>query len=83
MQMANSSLLSERNDASWRGEDLENDLKKANAHSTARMAALETTVKSVEARSTEVAAAGNKHLSDFEAELSRDLTELQELYIHN
>jgi hypothetical protein len=81
--MANLSLLSERNDARWQCEDLENDLKKTNADSAACIAALEATVKSIKARNVEVAAAGNKRLSDFEAELSKDLTELQELYARN
>jgi hypothetical protein len=78
LQLANSSLLSEHNDAHWRCEDLENDLKKANADSTARISALEATVKSVEARSVAVAATSNKRLSHFEAELMKDLTELRE-----
>jgi hypothetical protein len=78
LQLANSSLLSERNGARWRCEDLENDLKKANADSTARISALEATVKSVEARSVAVAATSNKRLSHFEAELVKDLTELRE-----
>jgi hypothetical protein len=81
--MANSSLLSKHNDAHWRCEDLENDLKKSNADSTAHIAALEATVKSVKTHSVEVAAVGNKRLNDFEAELSRDLTEMRELYVRN
>jgi hypothetical protein len=81
--MVNLSQLCERNDAHWRCEDLENDLKKTNIDSSARIAALEAIVKSVEAHSVEVAAAGNKRLSDFEAELSRDLAELWELYVQN
>jgi hypothetical protein len=55
LKLVNSSLLSERNDAHWWCEDLEN----ANTDSAARIAALEATVKSVNAHSTEVAAAGN------------------------
>jgi hypothetical protein len=81
--MVNSSLLSQRNDAHWQCEDLENDHKKTNVDSAAHITTLEATVKSVEAHSTEVAAAGNKRLSDFEAELSRDVMELCELYVHN
>jgi hypothetical protein len=81
--MVNSSLLSEHKGAHWKCEDHENDLKKTNANNAACIAALEATVKSIEARSSEVATAGNKRLSDFEAELSRDLMELWELYVHN
>jgi hypothetical protein len=83
LQMTNSSLLSEHNDARWRCEDLENDLKKANADSATRIAALEATVKTIKTRRAEVAAADNKRLTDLEAELSRDLTELRELYVCN
>jgi SMC interacting uncharacterized protein involved in chromosome segregation len=76
LQMVSSSLLSKRNGARWRCEVLENDVKKANADSATCIAALEVTVESVKAHNAEVAAAGNKCFSDFEAELSRDLTEL-------
>jgi hypothetical protein len=41
-----------------------------------RIAALEATVKSAGAHSGEVATASDKCLSDFEAELTKDLTEL-------
>jgi hypothetical protein len=44
---------------------------------------LEATVKSVEACSTEVAAASDNRLSDFEAGPMKDLMELLELYICN
>jgi hypothetical protein len=81
LQMVNSSLLSERSDARWWCEDLKNDLKMANADSTT--CTLEATIKSIKTHSVEVATAGNKHLNDFEVELSRDLMELRELYIHN
>jgi SMC interacting uncharacterized protein involved in chromosome segregation len=83
LQLANSSLLSERNGARWRCEDLENDLKKANVDSATRIAALEATVQSVEALSAEVAASNNKCISDFEVEMTKDLMELWELYIRN
>jgi hypothetical protein len=59
LKLVNSSLLSERNDAHWWCEDPENDLKNANTDSAACIAALEATVKSVNAHSAEVAAAGN------------------------
>jgi hypothetical protein len=62
LQMANSSLLFERNDARWRSEDHENDLEKANANYATRIAALEATAKSVKTRSTDVATISNKHL---------------------
>jgi hypothetical protein len=81
--MANLSLLSGHKGAHWKCEDLETDLKKTNADNAAHIATLEATVKCIEARSSEVATVGNKRLSDFEAELSRDLMELWELYVHN
>jgi hypothetical protein len=83
LHLANASLLCERNDAHWRCEYLENDLRKARADSATRIAALESTVKSAETHSVEVAATSDKHLSDFEAEFTNDLTELWKLYIRS
>jgi hypothetical protein len=44
---------------------------------------LESNVKSAETHCAEVSAASDKRLSDLEAELTRDLAGLQELYICN
>jgi hypothetical protein len=83
LQLANASLLSERNDAHWRCEDLENDLKKHKADSAARIVALESNVKFAKTHCAEVSTASDKRLIDLEAELTSDLMELQKLYIHN
>jgi hypothetical protein len=81
--LGNLSLLAERNDFCYRCEDLEDELKKAHSNSAASIAALKAKVKSAEAQSAEVAAVSDKRLSDFEAELIRDLVGLQKLYICN
>jgi hypothetical protein len=49
-----------------------------NVHSksVANIASLEAKIQSTEAHTVEVAVAGKKHLSDFEAELVRDLAGL-------
>jgi hypothetical protein len=62
---------------------LEDELKKASSDSIVSIAALEAKVKSAEAHNAEVATASDKRLSDFEAELIRDLVGLQKLYIRN
>jgi hypothetical protein len=59
---------------------LESELTKAHASATEDVAALEARVKSVEAHTMDVAAASEKHLSDFENELIKDLAELRTLY---
>jgi hypothetical protein len=67
----------------YRCEDLEGQLKKAHSDSAASVAALEAKVKSAEAHNAEVAVASDKRLSDFEAELIRDLAGLRKLYSRN
>jgi hypothetical protein len=62
---------------------MEDELKKTCSDSTVSIAALKAKVKSAEAHNAEVAATGDKRLSDFEAELIRDLVGLRKLYIHN
>jgi SMC interacting uncharacterized protein involved in chromosome segregation len=76
LQLANASLLSERNNSCYQCEYLEDELKKTRFASAASIAALEAKIKTIEAHSAEVAAASDKCLSDFEAELTGDLTGL-------
>jgi SMC interacting uncharacterized protein involved in chromosome segregation len=83
LQLANASLLSERNNSCYQCEYLEDELKKTRFASAASIAALEAKIKTIEAHSAEVAAASDKCLSDFEAELTGDLTGLQKVYICN
>jgi hypothetical protein len=83
LQLGNASLLAERNDFRYRCEDLEDGLAKVRSDSTTSIASLEAKIKSAEAHVMDVAAAGEKCLSDFEAELVRDLAGLRKLYAHN
>jgi SMC interacting uncharacterized protein involved in chromosome segregation len=83
LQLGNASLLAERSDFRYQCEDLEDDLKKSRSDSAMSIAALEAKVKSAAPHSAEVAAASDKRLSDFDAELIRDLAGLRKLYIHN
>jgi SMC interacting uncharacterized protein involved in chromosome segregation len=83
LQLGNSSVLAEHNEFCYQCEDLEDELKKAHSDSAVSIATLEAKVKSAEAHSSEVAAASDKHLSDFEAGLIKDLAGLQKLYVHN
>jgi hypothetical protein len=83
LQLGNASLLAERNDFQNQCEDLEARLVKARSDSATSIASLEAKMKSAEAHTVDVAAAGEKWLNDFEAELVRDLAGLQRLYICN
>jgi hypothetical protein len=83
LQLGSASLLAERNNLRYRCEDLEAKLVNVHSKSAANIASLEAKIQSTEAHTVEVAAASKKHLSDFEAELVRDLAGLQKLYIHN
>jgi SMC interacting uncharacterized protein involved in chromosome segregation len=83
LQLVNASLLDERTDSRYKCEDLEAKLKKVHSDSTASIAALEAKVKYAKTYNTEVAAASNKRLSDFETELIKDLAGLRKLYVHN
>jgi hypothetical protein len=83
LQMGNSSLVAEHNKFCYRCEDLEDELKKARSDLAVSIAALEAQVKFAEAHITEVAAASDKRLCDFKAELIRDLAGLWKLSIHN
>jgi hypothetical protein len=62
---------------------LESELTKARASAVEDVAALEARVKSAEAHAKDVAAASERHLSDFESELIRDLAELRAFYESN
>jgi hypothetical protein len=83
LQLMNTSLLSERNVSHFQCKDLEDELKKIRSASATSIAALEAKIKTAKAHTKEVAAAHDKRWSDFEAELTRDLTGLRKLYIRN
>jgi hypothetical protein len=83
LQLANTSLLDERNNSRYKCKYLEAELKKVHSDSTASIAALEAKVKSLETYNVEVATASNKCSSNLETELTRDLAGLRRLYIHN
>jgi hypothetical protein len=83
LQLANVSLLDERNDTCYKCEDLEAEVKKVHSDSAMRIAALEAKVNSVKAHNKKVATASNNCLSDYETELTRDLVGLQKLYVCN
>jgi hypothetical protein len=59
------------------------ELAKARSDCVVSIASLEAKIKSAKAHAMDVAAAGERRLNDFEAELLRDLVGLQRLYIHN
>jgi hypothetical protein len=58
----------------------ESELTKARASTAGDVSALEARIKSAEAHTVDVAATGEKCLSDFQNELIRDLAELHALY---
>jgi hypothetical protein len=60
---------------------LEYELAKVCTAAVVDVAALETKIESAEAHSMDVAAAGKKHLKDFEDEFVKDLVGLSPLYI--
>jgi hypothetical protein len=62
---------------------LEARLAKVRSDFATTIASLEAKIKSVEAHVVDMAAAGKNRLSDFEAELVKDLVGLQKLYVHN
>jgi hypothetical protein len=61
-------------------EDLESEPTKARASAAEDIATLEARIKFAEAHTVDVAAAGEKRLSDFENELIKDMAELCALY---
>jgi hypothetical protein len=77
------SMLAERNDLCHHAEDLESKLAKVRAAAAVDVAALETKIMSTEVHNVDVAAAGEKHLKDFESEHVEDLVGLCKLYIRN
>jgi hypothetical protein len=79
----NKSLLAERNDFQYRFEDLQVELREAHFDAKKQITNLEARVRSAEAQSVDVTAAGEKHLKDFEDELIQDLAELSALYVRN
>jgi hypothetical protein len=83
LMVGNSSLLAEHNDFRYCCDNLEKELTEVHSDAGKRIADLEAKVKSTEARSVGVAAAGEKELRDFEGRLVRHLEELHELYVHN
>jgi hypothetical protein len=83
LQLGNASLLAEHNDFCYRCEDLEVGIAKVHSDSVVSIASLEGEIKSVEAHVVDVAAASKKCLSDFEAELVKDLAGLWKLYVRN
>jgi hypothetical protein len=62
---------------------LETKLVKVRSAVVEDITTLETKVRSVDAHSVDVAAAGEKCLKDFEGELIKDLVELRGLYMRN
>jgi hypothetical protein len=79
----NKSFLAERDNLRFRCEDLQAELAEVRSDTKKQIADLEVKVKSAKAHSVDVAAAGERHLKDFEDELIRDLAELHALYLHN
>jgi hypothetical protein len=79
----NKSLLDEHNDFRYRCEDFQAELAGVCSNAEKRTADLESRVKSAEAHSTDIAAAGEKQLRDFEGGLIWDLDGLRELYVRN
>jgi hypothetical protein len=69
----NKSLLVERNDFHYSCEDLKAELVEVRFDAEKRTTNLEVRVKTAEAHSVDVAAAGEKRLSDFEGGLVQDL----------
>jgi hypothetical protein len=65
----NKSLLDEHNDFRYRCEDFQAELAGVCSNAEKRTADLESRVKSAEAHSTDIAAAGEKQLRDFEGGL--------------
>jgi hypothetical protein len=83
LQLGNMSLLAERIDLHYLCEDLDAGLAKIHNDSAVSIASLEAKIKYVEAHIVDVAAVDEKRLSDFEAELVRDLAGLWKLYVCN
>jgi hypothetical protein len=79
----NKSLLAQCDDFRYHCDDLRAELVEVRSGSKEQIADLEAKVEFAEAHSTDVAAAGEKHLKDFEDELVRDLAELRTLYVCN
>jgi hypothetical protein len=79
----NKSLLAEHDELCYCCEDLSAELAEARSEAEKKTVTLELKIKSAEARSVDVAAAGVKQLRDFEDKLARDLEELHELYVCN
>jgi hypothetical protein len=83
LQVDNNSLLAKCDELCYRYEDLEYKLVKVCSSAAEDIAALESRIRSTEAHSVEVAAAGEKRLIEFEGELIKDLPGLRKLYEHN
>jgi hypothetical protein len=79
----NKSLLAERDDFCYCCEDLQVELAVVRSDAKKKIADLEVKVESVEARSVDVVAAGERCLKDFEDELIHSLAELHTLYVCN
>jgi hypothetical protein len=79
----NKSLLAERDDFCYHCEDLRAELAEVRSRAKKQIADLEAKVKSAEAHSVDIAAAGEKCLKDFEDELVHDLAELHMLFVRN
>jgi chromosome segregation ATPase len=76
----NNSLLTECTTLRDHAADLESELAEARANATKDIATLETRVQSAKAHVVDIAAAGEKRLVDFEAELINDLADLRVAY---
>jgi hypothetical protein len=81
--VGNNSLLVECNDFKYHCQDLEKEVAEARSEAKRIITDLETKVKSAMAYKIEVAAVGEKDLSDFENRLVRGLEGLRELFVCN
>jgi hypothetical protein len=83
LMLGNESLLAECNELCYHTEDLDSELAKVRTDAAEDIAALGAKLKSTEAHNMDIAAAGEKHLKDFENELVKDLAGLRALYTCN
>jgi hypothetical protein len=79
----NKSLMAARDEFRYRCEDLKVELARVGSDAEKNIADLEARLKSAEAHSVDVAAAGEKWLWGFEDELVKDLSELHTLHVRN